>query len=155
MLCLTIFLIFYTITSIYVSKMQLFAAGVFMKNIRAIFCFVFSFSSLFSMEPQEQSRKKVTKQSILLVMQEVLQTGSLITLDEHKKKLESYLLLTKREDALAFIQEQIGLLQVKMKQEEFLIEKQLQENSLDGSFELLQEQEEQEEDWDLISVEKE
>ena len=142
-----------------------FKIRIFMKNIRfVLLCSVFCFSSLFSMEQPEKVLTKVTKESILLVIQEVLKTGSLIVLDEHKKRLESYLLLTQREDALLFIKEQIGVLEVKMEEEELLIEKQLDElqtqrtsiNSLDGSFELLlQEQEEQEEEWDLVLVEKE
>ena len=89
--------------------------------------YLFLCSSFFisAMEQPQKVSKKITKESVLLTMQEVLQSESLIALEDQKKELERYIGLTSKENAILFFKTQIVLLQEKIEKAQLRIEAQM------------------------------
>ena len=89
--------------------------------------YLFLCSSFFisAMEQPQKVSKKITKESVLASMQEVLKSESLIALEDHKKELERYIGLTSKENAILFFRSQIVLLEEKIEKEQLRIEAQM------------------------------
>ena len=131
--------------------------------MKYIYCvIVCTVSFIFPMEQSGQVSKKLTKQAFLADMQEVLESGSLIALDEQKEKVQGYILQVKKEEVLLFFREQIRLLEVRREKEREIIAQEIEKalaqeivssNCFEENYELSEN--ELEEEWHIVSVEKE